>query len=190
MRRCQTAAGDSVQRGDHPCYRHGEDPKLYVRSRTLKEDDQFVPLRDLQHQIITRADHYREICLDEPWKIPLLFGTLPRPPKADSDAAEKGTYALFSMLLLRPWRDPFLAIRSWLGSPTELVYDSKDSLWIALYDSYTTWRGNLSKSVAAYFSRDARTWLPAPAYDTLHWWNCRVHNILENMDLAFSILFR
>ena len=124
--------------------------------------------------------------MHEPWKIPLLFGKLPAPPKADSDADAKGRYALFAMLLLRPWRQQYIAIQSWIGAPSHLQNLSQDSMWLALHDAYRNWRSELSKSAAPYFSRDPKTWLPAPHFGTQEWWNCRVYTIVENMDLAFA----
>ena len=127
--------GKLLERGDHPCYREGRDPRLYIRSSSVKDEGVFVPLRDREGQVMLRADHYREIRLTEPWKVPLLFGSLPAPPKADSDDEQKGYYAMFCMLLLRPWRNISLAVRSWIGSPDQLR-ERKCSAWTALYDAY------------------------------------------------------
>ena len=186
LRKCQASSGDPVVRGDHPCYRNGEDPALYVRSKLIKEGTRFIPLRDQNGQIVLRADHYREICLREPWKVPLLFGNLPAPPKDSSDEIAKGKYALFAMMLLRPWRDLFLAIQSWIGPPRPHQTSSPKAIWMAVYDAYVVWRNQLEKSVAPYFSREKNSWLPAPRYDAPEWWDCRVHQIVENMDMALA----
>ena len=98
------ASGEKEEeRGDHPCYRHGVDRQLWERSRQYQSDGERKPLRDASGKIIVRADHYREIRLHEPWRVPLLFGKFPHPPKKDSDIETKGKYALFAMLLrVRP----------------------------------------------------------------------------------------
>ena len=124
--------------------------------------------------------------MHEPWKVPVLHGRLPAPPKADSDAETKGTYALFCMVLLRPWRDIFLAIQSWIGAPSQFRNHSRDCMWIALYDAYVKWRSELFTSAAPYFSGDSRTWLPAPSFCSDHWWVCVVHRIVESMDMALA----
>jgi hypothetical protein len=173
-------------RGDHPCFRHGEDRGLYVLSGKIKDNDSYVPLRDKNDVVITRADHYREMCLHEPWKVPLLFGSLPKTPKAESDVSVKGGYALVAMLLLRPWRDPFLAIHDWIGPPSTCQFQTTDALWSALDVSFKTWRAEVHASTFPFFSKDPRAWLPAPEYNSDAWWNCRVHKIANNMDLAFA----
>ena len=133
MRSYVAPNGREEMRGDHPCYRHGRDPQLFIRSVKGFEDGSFKPLRDAEGKVITRADHYREICLHEPWKVPLLFGKFPMPPKRDSEPDAKGSYALFCMLLLRPWRSKYHAIQSWIGPPVNFRGRPRDDVWLALY---------------------------------------------------------
>ena len=90
------------------------------------------------------------------------------------------------MLLLRPWREPYLAIRSWIGDPSKFCGKDPACMWMALYETYVQWRAKLSNDAAPYFSRDPRTWRPPPKFGGDEWWTCRVHNIVENMDMAFA----
>ena len=99
---------------------------------------------------------------------------------------EKGAYALFSMLLLRPWRCPYLAIKSWIGDPKSFRGIMQENVWLALYDAYSKWREQLKITTAPFFSRNPNNWMPAPPFGTELWWNCRVHTIVENMDMAFA----
>ena len=72
----------SVLRRDHPCYRDGLDERLVVRSRVVTTaTGQRAPLLNEDGSVKMRADHYRCICTQEPWRVPLLFGMSLKLPK-------------------------------------------------------------------------------------------------------------
>ena len=53
-----------------------------------------------------KYDYYVRLRVDKPWKVPLLYGQLPRAPDSAATANERGTYALLMMVLFRPFRHP------------------------------------------------------------------------------------
>ena len=48
--------------------------------------------------------YYPQLRTKKPWMVPTLYGRMPKKPARDGDDEEKGKYALFAMLLFRPWR--------------------------------------------------------------------------------------
>ena len=77
-------------------------------------------------------------------------------------------------------------MQSWIGAPGKFQNRPVEAMWVALHESYTEWRAELRTSVAPFFSRDPGTWLRAPGFGSDQWWRCRVHSIVENMDMAFA----
>ena len=90
----------------HPCYRCFCDDRLIHRSKSLEDESgRKVPLRhSTDDTIIYTPDHYRVVRTETVWKIPVLLGKAPFLPKEDDSAETKGKYALYVMMLLRPWR--------------------------------------------------------------------------------------
>ena len=152
---------------EHPCFRGRQDPQLFVLSRHIR-DPASGKMRQLESQgkKLSKADHYREIRFFEPWRVPLLLGRFPTTPHAESLPRDRGLYALFVMMLLRPWRCFDAALVEWIGDAHTFRTSAEDDVWEALYDSYTRWRDMLSARAAPYFSMDPVTWTPAPSYDT------------------------
>ena len=101
------SAGRAHTRFDHPCYRNGDDTRLCWRSKTIKTaTGASCVLHDEEGNIASSADHYVEIRTQEPWRVPLIYGRFPKRPQPDSEPSARGEYALFAMLLFRPWRSP------------------------------------------------------------------------------------
>ena len=137
-----------------------------------------------------RYDHYREARLEVPWRVPVLHGKLPSCPQADSTAEQRGKYALFLMLLFRPWRDKGTALQSWLQDHLPVLRGTdahtSDAVWLAIYAEYMRWRrDDLSLRAQPFFRRDgiARA---EPTYDTEEWWACAIYSRLNNMELFLS----
>ncbi|MCS5701309.1 MAG: hypothetical protein NZ847_01555, partial [Acidobacteria bacterium] len=73
-------------------------------------------------------DHYRVLRLTTPWRLPVLFGRMPPNPQSDSTAHDKARYAMFMMMMLRPWRSPERDFGQWFqrsdATDTDAVYNS------------------------------------------------------------------
>ena len=63
-------------------------------------------LVDSDGEPLHKYDYYVRLRVDKPWKVPLLYGQLPRAPDSAATANERGTYGLLMMLLFRPFRHP------------------------------------------------------------------------------------
>ena len=80
---------------------------------------------------------------DKPWKVPLLFGRLPGVPDVKAPTQKKGHYALFMMMMFRPFRLMDVFIRDLLG---ETVFPSEDVAWDHIYNEFSTWRAGIEKT--------------------------------------------
>ena len=64
-----------------------------------------VPLQDeARGGALLQFEYYVRLRVDKAWRVPVLYGRLPTKPDDLSPSEDKGAYALFVMLLLRPWR--------------------------------------------------------------------------------------
>ena len=54
---------------------------------------------------VYKYDHYLRIRLSEAWHVPELLGRMPAYPLPESGQLDKASYALFAMLLFKPWRN-------------------------------------------------------------------------------------
>ena len=101
-------------------------------------------------------------------------------------------YALYMMMLFRPWRRPSAALRTWLGDlQAESAHErpSADQVWTKLFEEFLQWRQHIKEVAAPYFRRywpqDARS-LDRPPYDSPEWWACMVYLRLSNLELTLS----
>eukprot|EP00973_Karenia_brevis_P034518 4761293-Karenia_brevis.AAC.1 len=60
-------------------------------------------------------NHYRILRTHKPWRVPILYGKMPRKPDDRSTAEERGRYAIFMMLMFRPWRS-IQEVRNWTAT--------------------------------------------------------------------------
>ena len=93
---------DTIRR--YPCYEGYRESNAYiVRSHRVRNAGKGKGMKAMLERstgkAILRYDHYRELMLDRPWRIPLLKGKMPPCPKHDSSAEDKGKYGLFLMFL-------------------------------------------------------------------------------------------
>ena len=65
-----------------------------------------LPLRyENTKEPIHRYAFYPRLLTDEPWRVPVLHGRIPANPDENSPLEEKGRFALFILVLFRPWRN-------------------------------------------------------------------------------------
>ena len=159
----------------HPCYEARRGSEYYtVRSHRVKETGGGRGMKAMLERgtgkAILRYDHYRELRLDRPWRIPLLRGKMPACPNENSSAEDKGQYALFVMFLFRPWRHPSSAVKMWLekGQCLRLAEGpySSDTVWTSLYEEYLRWYTVDVETIATPYFRCEGETLPAPLFDT------------------------
>jgi len=117
-------------------------------------------------------------------------------PDSQSTPEEKGTYALFLMLLFRPHREISEIARprkTAQASPQKLSNDKKDeAAWTAVYEEFLRWRTHDIDAPAAPHFRKANV-APLPEL-RLHgnrsnsarrtWWACLISEKLRNYDAA------
>ena len=78
----------------HPHYELGKPVKSETMSCNLQENG----------KLIREYPYYVSLRTEEAWRVPLILGKIPSPPKADDSSKTKGNYALFMMLLFKPWQ--------------------------------------------------------------------------------------
>ena len=191
QRHVRLSDGDRLSRRDHPCYRDGQDPNLWWYSKTCTDlNGKKLPLDDHDGVRASSADHYRQIRLREPWRVPQIFGHIPQLPTADSTSEARGDYALFAMVLFRPWRAPGAALQAWLGPPKRAHAGDGCSARIgdALYEEFCRWRQSLRDDVDEYRTSTSASEQPSPPYPNRQepgtaWWSAMTLARLDNLEL-------
>ena len=127
--------------------------------------------------------YYPKLRTTEAWFVPTLYGRMPKKPVADADPEEKGKYALFVMLLFRPWRGvhvpDFLdnVLYSSSGMPLQVA-------WHKIHDEFIRWRRDeIDKVAQPYLQRE----LPIeaqPSFNSRDWWACMTALRLRNLDVS------
>ena len=107
------------------------------------------------------------------WLIPNLLGRLPsKPDVKNSTCVDKGSYALFIMLLFRPRR--FGASLDYLETVLHTQHARslpEDAVWLLVYGEYLRWRKDDIDAVAAPFLEKSTSPSPLmPRFDTTEWW--------------------
>ena len=124
---------------------------------------------------LLRYDHYRVGRLHVPWRVPVLLGKMPAVPQRDAPAEDRGLFALFLMLLFRPWRSLDVALRDWLRAhlrpSVPMGHFTADEVWLSVYAEYVRWRrDDVEVRAQPYFLRDTVCLLytsPSPRDATL-----------------------
>ena len=113
---------------------------------------------------------------------PLALGRLPRTPTVSSSSEEKGRFALFMMLLFKPWRGyeevDFLDRVLNRGA----MRRTESEMWDLLSEAYTSWRARM-KVVATEVRRGQGE---KPAFDTPEWWDAVSYPCVRDLELACS----
>ena len=96
-----------------------------------------LPLLDASRQPIHRYKFYLRLIGDKAWRVPVLYGKLPRLPDDSATAAEKGYYALFMMLLFRPHRSVSDFFQESLATSSNQSGEatSMDKVWDTVFSS-------------------------------------------------------
>jgi hypothetical protein len=134
------------------------------------------------------------------WRCPELIGHVPPRVHKESTQRQKGEFALFVMLLLRPYRSFHKEILEEAQKHIlkERLSDA-DAHWTALYESYLTWRRGI-ESIALPLWHDGTSAPLAPGPPALpmaaessaslcsvtRWWACAIYAKLRNFDLVVA----
>ena len=172
---------ESGQLRDHPCYeRRLRDDRFVLRSKRVRGvDGVFAILRDPDTgEPLRRHDHYRRLRVDKPWRVPELQGYMPQKPAAGDSPERRGRYALYVMLLFRPWRSTRVALATWTGFNSSAGV-CEDDIWKSIDDEHSRWRLALSRSAA-----EARASSEEPLYNSPAWWAILTYEKLRNMELT------
>ena len=134
------------------------------------------------------------------WRCPELIGRIPSRIHDTSTSREKGEFALFVMLLLRPYR----------YFETEILEEARrnilkgslsdaDAHWMALYESYLKWRSDVEAVARPLWSKGCSSALApgppilaadsessSPPSSTSTWWACAIYAKLRNFDLVVA----
>jgi hypothetical protein len=166
-------------------------PRSAVRySSTLKDVPLFAPTttRNLREYA-----YYLALRTHKAWRCPELIGHIPPRIHDKSTVREKGEFALFVMLLLRPYRSFKKEVLE--EAQTKVLKGSlcdADAHWIALYESYLTWRRHIEHIAKPLWQNGTSSTL-APGPPTLtadsessasKWWACAIYSKLRNFDLV------
>ena len=94
--------------------------------------------------------------------MPVLYGKLLVKPDAESSASERGRYALFRMLLFRPWRGV-----DRVDFVERVAFEGGEAaVWEKLYAEYQTWRRSEANEIAAPCSCQSGAFPTAPYVDS------------------------
>ena len=151
-----------------------------VKSRRTPE----WPLRDPSTgECIYDHDYYVRLRTLSAWRVPILYGRLPKGLSSADTAEERGVFAMFLMVLFRPHR----VFEALFGSVARCRGGgSMDAAWERLFAEYVRWRKEEIDEVAATYLDRSGVGVPPPAFGTTTWWACMTALRLRNMDLVLA----
>ena len=157
----------------HPCYEQGPLVMSKILACPLKKSG-----KNLHYY-----RYYPKLRTTEAWFVPTLYGRMPKKPVADADPEEKGKYALFVMLLFRPWRG--VHVPDFLG---DVLYSSSGMplhvAWHKIHDEFIRWRRDDIDKVAQPYLQRASPIEAQPPYNSRDWWACMTALRLRNLDIS------
>ena len=97
--------------------------------------------------------YHLRLRMHEVWKVPVLYGRLPKRPDENSSLEDKGRYGLICMPLLRSWRGyevmDFLAhVFAGCGARA-----AADEAWAVVHAEYLRWRDGVAEVGRPFFTR-------------------------------------
>ena len=155
------------------------------------------PLCGKDNRPLHRYAYYVKLLTTSPWRVPVLYGRMPRTPTETSTAYERGVYGLFLMMLFRPHRV--------VEDLSKFVYDNKqapaneDEAWDMVYQEFERWRQGVDAQAAEArafeIDDEARSRVQPhietllasePEFNSPHWWSCMISDKLRNYDTGMS----
>ena len=137
--------------------------------------------------VLRHYPYFIRLRTESAWRVPLLFGRLPRKPEDGSSSEEKGRYGLFMMLLFRPWRGPnevdFVVATLRRGSRRLTEADA----WERIYGEYFSWRETeVDGRASRYLPGVSDPPIDKPKFDSPEWWACMTRRRLRHLELVLS----
>ena len=178
-------------------------PRSAIRYSSILRD---VPLFAPANGTATASAHLREYAYylslrtHKAWRCPELIGRIPSRIHEASTSREKGEFALFVMLLLRPYRcfETEILEEARRKIPNRRLSDA-DAHWMALHESYLTWRSDVEVVAKPLWSKGCSSALApgppmlavdaessGPPSPTSTWWACAIYAKLRNFDLVVA----
>ena len=127
--------------GEHVLRQRSFDPAP-LRSKQFPNKD----LIDASGKTLHKYGYYVRLRLSKPWKVPVLYGYLPRAPDDSSSWYEKGCYGLFLMMLFRPHRRIEDLVATCFRHAR--VQGSGEAKWQLVHEEYTRWKEQEIDAVA------------------------------------------
>lgn len=162
-----------------------DDAEAPVRQRTcslvMSKMFEDLPLESGNGQHFYEYDYYISLLLHDAWRVPVLYGRVPRCPDAEASPSEKGLYALVMLVLFKPHRHPQDLLDFVFRGAR--VQGSLDNAWGAMYKSFEAWRKQDIDGVAARFIKSAKR---HPQFGTVDWWACIISEKMRQYDMIYK----
>ena len=138
--------------------------------------------------------YYCGVRVGQVWCVPIILGRYPKTPSAESTVEDKGRFALFMLLLFKPWRDLKKDLFCCLPRDPERC---EQNPWQLLYDLFQKWYAQqeefdrtLRIQYAAQGSGNESTSLLMEdgnvSWRTPQYWAARSVPIMQTMHKSFS----
>ena len=117
-----------------------------------------------------------------------LFSFSPRThQRVYSSYWKKGNYALFVMLLFRPWYGSDIPdfLESTIAVNRGLL--TEEVAWRLLYSEFLRWRSEDIEKVAGPYFRSDGSVPEEPSFNTWDWWACLIHSRLRTLRLCHAM---
>ena len=156
-----------------------------------------MPLQDANQRPLHEYSYYVRLLTNEPWRVPVFYGRLPRIPTELSSPCERGMYGLFLMIVFREHRlVPQFVNSLWSGRTPPR---NEDEAWGRVYEDFLAWRKEVDDRASSFRFVEGRD--PSlvqekpdigsllktePKFNTPDWWNCMISERLRNYDAAMQ----
>ena len=138
-----------------------------------------LPLLHAVNKPIHKYGFYHRLRTHEAWRVPVLFGKLPRAPHADAPVYERGFYGAFLMMLFRPYRSFEDTVRIAMQNHHDTL--SPDDKWLMMESEYLRWREvDVCAKAAKYRSERPKI----SDFFSEGWWACLIEEKLRNYETA------
>jgi hypothetical protein len=141
-----------------------------------------------------RSLYHCEVVTQKAWHVPVILGRFPKTPTDESSAEAKGQFALFILLLFKPWRN---LRKDLLACASDHGLAKSDNPWDDLYVYYQKWFAELqalNAAVRAQYAAQCDTHQDlnlleesgSISWQTPQYWAVRVVPIIETMQRSFA----
>ena len=142
---------------------------------------------DSDKKPVVKASYYVCIILEDPWRVPVVYGHRPFTPNEHSTSREKGLYGLWMLLLFKPWRRlrEDILLPCWPDNSQDVACDP----WEAIYRYYVSWAEALETE--ARKTKETYADLSCVSPEPLKWnsnayWSVMIAPVLHNMRLTLT----